>query len=37
MQHARNTASSLRGEAQADSLRPFAAQVSGSMSFLRLS
>lgn len=37
MQHARNTASSLHGETQADSVRPFAALVSTSIPFLRLS
>ncbi|CAM3220667.1 hypothetical protein MYCO108962_07425 [Mycobacterium colombiense] len=37
VQHARNTASGLHGEAQADSVRAFAALVSPSISFLRLS
>ncbi|CAM3987983.1 hypothetical protein MYSE111917_04155 [Mycobacterium senriense] len=37
MQHAPNTAPSLHGEAQADSVRPFAALVSTSIRFLRLS
>jgi hypothetical protein len=37
MQHARNNARSLQGEAQADSVRPVAAQVSTSIPFLRLS
>lgn len=37
MQHAHNTASSLHGEAQADSVRAFAALLSTSIPFLRLS
>lgn len=37
MQHARNTVSGLRGEAQSDSVRPVEALVGTSIPFLRLS